>query len=276
MMLDFFECDISLVEFKCVFLLISIWCKMANRPVYEVLACGEHYVKVHNVDFRWYSGYSILQKKKCIESLHASFISLTGCRDILEISSKSSNHIGISLSAFNLGMVTKKTKIKISVESAFQGSKKFSLGGPFQDLYYVPSIKAKKDARLKSSGELLSFDFFGESWPTEPKTLFYDWIYINALHKDEYLKNEILKFSAFTDIEFNPSKSINCQAHSAALYVSLVRRGVIEDVISSKSKYLELNGIVSDLKYKKSKVVKSRALFLPFFDDKRGSSEVVS
>ncbi len=235
---------------------------MAIRPVYEALTHGNFFVKVHNVDFQWHPGFAVIQKQKSIESLHSSFKSLTGCKHVIEISSKSKNELGVLLSAFNLGMTTKKSQRKVSVESAFQGSKKFSHGGPFQDLYNEPSKKAKKDSRLKTSGKLIGFQFFGEDWPTEPKTLFYDWIYLNALYRNKDLSQKIMEFSAFTDIEFNPEKSINCQGYSAALFVSLSNRGILEKSLCSKANYLELMGLKQNI----TKLPNNKQLVLPGFD----------
>lgn len=64
--------------------------------------------------------------------------------------------------------------------------------------------------------------------PLNPKTIFYDWLYINAVLENPLLAAELLKYNAFTDIEFNPEKSINCQAKAAALFVALSRKGKIE------------------------------------------------
>ncbi|WP_295671641.1 extracellular solute-binding protein [uncultured Haemophilus sp.] len=55
----------------------------------------------------------------------------------------------------------------------------------------------------------------------------------------EKLKSEIVKYDAFTDIEFNPKKSINCQARSAALYVWLFRNNMIDKVLKSRESYME-------------------------------------
>lgn len=238
---------------------------MATRPVYEVLNQGSFFVKTHAVDFQWFPGFSVVQKQKSIESLHAAFKSLTGADKILEISSKSKNELGVLLSAFNLEMTTKKSKI--SVESAFQGSKKFVHGGPYEGLYYESSRKAKKDSRLKNSGELVGFQFFGVDWPMEPKTVFYDWIYLNALYRNKDLNKKILEFSVFTDIEFNPDKSINCQAYSAALYVSLANRGILERTLRSRSNYFELLGIKNDYDKKVTCRLKSKQLSLPGFNE---------
>ena len=42
------------------------------------------------------------------------------------------------------------------------------------------------------------------------------------------LADEITNYNGFTDIEFNPKKSINCQAYSAALYSSLQHSGLLK------------------------------------------------
>ena len=234
---------------------------MANRPVYIVLIKGKKLVDTINTEFLWFPGMANIQKQKSIKSLHDTFIKNTNEKQILEISSKSKDHIGCQLSAFNLSIVTKQTKRAISIESAFQGSKVFEKGGPYTDLLDASSIAAKKDERLKTSGQLIKFTFFGQDWPLEPKTLFYDWIYMNALNNAEELKNEVVKYKAFTDIEFNPKKSINCQAYSAALYVSLYNRGLLKNVLSSVDNYKKILGALPE----KSSYEKSKQLSLPGF-----------
>jgi len=191
---------------------------MANRPVYmpKLDSIG---VVVKDVDFTWFPGMSKSQKQKSIQSLHKAANEL-GMSTILEISSKSEEDIGVSLSAFNLMIKTKQSK-SFSVETAFQSSKVFEKGGPYIDLLDKTSKEAKKDIRLKESGNLINFLFFKESFPLKPRTYFYDWLYINALHQSKELSKNITSFNGFTDIEFNPKKSINCQAYSAALYVSM-------------------------------------------------------
>jgi hypothetical protein len=163
---------------------------------------------------------------------------LPSIESVLEISSKSEEQTGVSLSAFNLMITTKKKNVIFSVESAFQASKVFQRGGPYVDLLEKSSREAKKDARLRESGRLTKFLFYGEEWPLEPKTAFYDWLYLNALEKNKELSLAACQYSAFTDIEFNPKKSINCQAYSAALYVALSKRGILQEALSSQASFL--------------------------------------
>ncbi len=51
---------------------------------------------------------------------------------------------------------------------------------------------------------------------------------------------QILDYTAFTDIEFNPKKSINCQARSCALYVSLARKELLDIALESKESFLDI------------------------------------
>jgi len=84
---------------------------------------------------------------------------------------------------------------------------------------------AKKHIRLNAKGEVVAFRFEGRNYPTEPKNAFYDWLYIRSIqpHVDWIAKN--VDFYGYTDIEFNPEKSINCQARSVATYMTLMNRG---------------------------------------------------
>lgn len=213
---------------------------MAERPVFVVNTDDENFVLEKNMLFRWFPGFAKTQKQKSINSLHESFLKQHKDLNILEISTSSTTKLGIDLSAFNLMAKTIRGKELCSVESLFQSSKKFENGGPYIDLIKKNSVEAKKDPRLRSSGDLVCFMHKGEEWPLEPKAYFYDWIYMNTLDQYKDLTEEIVKYDAFTDIEFNPAKSINCQARSAALYVSLYRRGVLKYALKDKDSYFKI------------------------------------
>lgn len=66
----------------------------------------------------------------------------------------------------------------------------------------------------------------------EPKTFYYDWIYVNTLRQHPDLCEQVVKYDMFTDIEFNHRRSVNCQAHAVAMYVALVKYGLLETVFS--------------------------------------------
>jgi hypothetical protein len=216
---------------------------MANRPVY-IPRLDSVGVITKNVEFKWFPGMSKSQKQKSIKSLHKAANELS-ISHILEISSKSEEEIGINLSAFNLMIVTGKSRT-FSVETAFQSSKVFEKGGPYTDLLDGTSRQAKKDIRLKESGNLSGFLFFDKKFPLKPRTYFYDWLYINALHKNKNLSGMVSNYKGFTDIEFNPKKSINCQAYSSALYVSLKHNQLIESALTPESFLLTVSKSYSE------------------------------
>lgn len=191
------------------------------------------------VEFKWHPGMAASQKKKSIAELHQVASSL-GMAHILEISSKSEDEMGIALSAFNLLITTKKYGKQFTVETAFQGSKVFERGGPFNDLIGLDSRAAKKDIRLKESGNLIAFKFFNKEFPLIPRTYFYDWVYINALVQHDDYTDSLQEYDGFSDIEFNPKKSINCQAHSVALYRSLKINNKLDIALESPESFLDI------------------------------------
>ena len=134
---------------------------MANRPIYlpninnDTLTKNDLLVKKIWINFDWNPGFSQKQKEKNIKFLHDEAKN-KGISPILEISTKSSSETGKKLSAFSLNI----HNATISIESAFQGSKVFENGGPYQDLYNVSSRDAKKDQRIKSSGNIIGFKYF--------------------------------------------------------------------------------------------------------------------
>ena len=185
------------------------------------------------IEFVFYSGFSITQKQKSIESLHNAIKELYYDAEILEISSKSSIELGMKLSAFNLKLDG------IALENIFQSSKVFEYGGPYEDLLSKTPIEAKKDPRIKDSGRIIGFKYQGINYPTIPKTLFYDWMYCQALYSDKELMSSIINYDFFTDIEFNHEKSLNCQARSAAIFVSLYQKGLLEECLADIVKFEE-------------------------------------
>lgn len=211
---------------------------MAVRPVF-VVSLDSRYCVRKNIEFDFFSGFSDKQQRRSIHSLHQAYLKANKGKKILEISSKSEDKLGVSLSAFNLMMKTKNGKV-FSVESAFQASKVFERGGPYKDLLDVPSKNAKKDERLKNSGRIIAFQIGGKEFETEPKTYFYNWLYINTLHLHDELTEQLVGYDAFTDIAFNPQKSINCQAEAAAIYVSLAKQGLLEEALKDKNRFKEI------------------------------------
>ena len=215
---------------------------MATRPIFISKTDGDFLVRTKNIDFKWFAGQSDSQKQKSIDSLHLEAKKLEGVGKILEISSKSKNELGFALSAFNLMIKSARGK-QVSVECVFQSSKVFEGDIQYLDLLEVSSREAKKDSRLKSSGRVIAFRTYGKKdkeWGTEPITAYYDWLYVNALNQHTEFHEELLEYSAFSDIEFNPEKSLNCQAYSVALFCALYKRKLLKDALKSQKDFLSL------------------------------------
>jgi len=176
--------------------------------------------------FEWFPGFSLSQKQKSVESLHDAVRKADAAAKPLEVSTKSRESLGIKLSAFNLKWNG------YTLENIFQSAKVFEMGGPYLELLEVSPKEAKRDERLKNSGPLRAFRYQNEDFPLLPKTVFYDYIYLAAV-KESLTEDEIKAvsdYNYFTDIEFNPTKSINTQAKTAAMIKLIMDEcGVLPD-----------------------------------------------
>lgn len=102
----------------------------------------------------------------------------------------------------------------------------------------------------------------GEDFPTTPLTAFYDWLYIRALWQNQLLADQLGKFKAFSDIAFNPKRSVNCQARSAALYVALLSILDIKKAIEDKAYYLSV--VCNEIPQPRKENGEATQLNLPF------------
>jgi len=207
---------------------------MATRPVFFPTPRGHRLVDVRSYDFAWHGGFALAQRRKNIAGLHGA---AARAGALLEVSRASPVALGVELSAFNL-KVDVAGLGPVPLECVFQGAKVFSKGGPFSDLFAAAPAEAKKDPRLGASGPLVRFELQGDPWPLEPKTAFYDWLYLRAVQPLTGVVQSLASFDGFTDIAFNPARSINCQARSCALLVALARRGQLEAALRSKESFL--------------------------------------
>lgn len=188
---------------------------MAIRPSWTLTQQGV--VIRRDFTFKWSAGFALTQKQKNIRALHEA-IQMESDGLILEVSTKSEDPFGRSLSAFQL-----KLKGRY-LENVFQSSKVYEEGGPYLDLLDAEPRIAKRDERHQKSGKLTAFCYQGETWALQPKTAFYDYIYVLAAREElgQAALEQLREYLWFTDIEFNPQKSINCQARSAALLKGIV------------------------------------------------------
>lgn len=217
---------------------------MATRGVFVSKDYYPYFEEIQ-VDFDWFPGFALSQKRKNQISLHQNFLLAYPDRKILEISSASLYSIGSELSAMNL---SKRTTVGLTtVESAFQSSRIYGSGdaeiGPFSEYLFLPGRECKKKVKELSQGmktKRYLFDGIEFGCPEHYISLFYNYLYLNALCEDENrdVADTLLRkgYTAFTDLA---TRSLNCQARAAAIFVSLYRNGLIEKVKSYDS-YLEL------------------------------------
>lgn len=175
----------------------------------------ELYFKYYTFEF--FGGFAISQKRKTIESFHAA-IKKDSINNILEVSRKNENYLGVLLSAFNL-LITIDNK-KYPVECVYQSSKIFD-DIQYKECLYMMPADAKKFVKEKvetNNFSLTGFRFRNIVFPLKPNSLFYDYLYIFALSQNIDLALKIIDYDCFTDIEFNHKKQYASQARSCALF----------------------------------------------------------
>jgi hypothetical protein len=206
---------------------------VASRPVFIPNYDNGPLVRERTFDFVWSSGFAESQKKKNVAALHAA-AKRRGIDKILEISTKSDEKVGRRLSAFSLRVEVEDAEYPL--ESVYQGSKVFDECGPSPEIFSYEPRDAKRYVRELNCGRLIAFELEGRRYPLIPKNAFYDWLYIRALAKHVDWIKENVSYDAYTDIEFNPEKQVNCQARAFAEYKSLAAKS-------------ELHNAVEDFKY---------------------------
>jgi hypothetical protein len=211
---------------------------VAERPVFLPIGEGKALVREVGIEFVWNPGMSASQKKKNVAALHAAAAS-QNLAPVLEVSTKSDEPLGQRLSAFNLKLNLVGFG-ECVFESVYQGSKVFERGGPYQDLYTADPRSAKRDPRIRDSGNIVGFQLGDLNFPSEPKTAFYDWLYIRALYPHRDFLKRLERFVGFTDIEFNPERSLNCQARSCARFISLSKRGLLDACYQSAKAFVDV------------------------------------
>jgi len=214
---------------------------MAVRPVFMPRLEGASGVTVAEVSFTWVPGMAPAQRRKCAASLQEAVREAWPRLKALEISSKSGERLGVRLSAFNLGFESRRSGGFVCVESVYQCSKVFAAAGPFPEGYRLNAAEARALVAEHADQPLQAFELHGERWPLLPRRAFYNWVYCHALRANPRLVQEVLRYSCFTDIEFNPSRSVNCQAYAVALYVSLTACGQLEQALSGRDAFLAVH-----------------------------------
>ncbi|WP_140939263.1 DarT1-associated NADAR antitoxin family protein [Apilactobacillus micheneri] len=212
--------------------------RMAKREVFLVSSKNE-FLK-EQVQFDWARMKDKQQRKQIsVKNLHNAYLQYNEHSQILEVSTASQNKLGKAASAFNLDIKT--THGIFTVEQLFQASKNFELSGTNEKLLYGSSQQAKKSVKHKQKNDrLINFKLFGHAYPLTPKTLFYNYLYCNAMWQNPELAMQIVKYDVFTDINFNDKYGINCQAEACSIFTSLCRKLELEKALSSFNNFKKL------------------------------------
>jgi hypothetical protein len=211
---------------------------MAIRSVYFI---KENKVLKDDIEIKWASGFAFSQKQKNIISLHDAITQKykVSSDQILEVSTKSPLELGKMLSSINLKF--RFGEKYYFFESVYQSSKVFS-DGLLGTIHHPEWIELESFAAKKASQSLnlplVEFKYDSQSFPLEPKTMFFDWLYINCIHQLN-IKFLIDKYHYFTDIEFNPTRMISTQAHALCLYKHLANNNLVEMFLNNPRKFYE-------------------------------------
>jgi len=213
---------------------------MVTRPVFSPIYDHVGVKETASAPFVWNPGFSMLQKQKNVVALHEAIKRQYPELRPLEISSRSRESIGVNLSAFKLGVWSHEKYY--TVESVYQASKVFEGNkGPFPGLYEKKPSEVRDSLKLVSRGRIVSYQMGSDKWALMPTRAFYDWVYCRALYRNQTLVKGVRAFNCFTDIAFNPIKSVNCQAYAVSLYLSLMSNGVLEEALSCKQSFLKFH-----------------------------------
>lgn len=206
------------------------------------------YFEEIGVAFNWYNGFSMQQKQRCATAMHTALICTYPDIKPLEISSSSGYQIGQALSAMHIKKWSNILNDYTSVESAFQSSRIYITAdnkqiGPFPEYLGLDGKACKRLVKEKSQGLYASeYIFEGLKFPVPDFhiSLFYDYIYLNALLEEpnRELASQLISggFNCFTDLA---TKALNSQARSCALFVSLYKLGLL-DKVQDYNTFLEL------------------------------------
>lgn len=212
---------------------------MAHRPVYSPDPARPPWVQVKLCEFHWHPGMSLAQKQRSVAALHES-AAKEGLGPVLEISTKSKQALGFSLSAFRL-LLRSPNGQAYPVEAHYQCAKRFAGGQALPESWISEDPRTIK-REMRNFEELPLTGFIsstGEAWPLAAGSAFYDWLYLQALEENPQLRQKLCDYGAYTDIEFNPARQFSCQARSAAISVALDRAGLRTTALKDRRSFLE-------------------------------------
>lgn len=211
---------------------------MAKRPVY-IITEDVHCYQKEMIEFVWVPGQALSRQRQNIRNMQAACAERYPGKKMLEISTKSEDPAGVALSGFEL-ILTEKDGRAVPVEAAFHAGKVFEYGGPFPELKDLPVRKARSDERLTRYGKVIAYEDENGRFPVCSERIYYDWLYVKALHGHPETVRAAVGYEIFTDIAFNPKTMERCQAEAAAIYMSLLRRGQLEEALEDAEHFVAI------------------------------------
>ncbi len=212
---------------------------MAQKSVYITKEKYPYFEEI-GVNCTWFGGFSQAQKLRCIISVHENFKAAYPEYRICKISGASPIQTGRELSAMSLKKYVPSKNNYYCLESVFQTSRIYTnpqtgeTAGPFREFLSLDGKTCKKKVKELSNGwHSCKYDFEGIICPIPNFhiSLFYDWIYMNALLEDanKSVREKLLEsgYNAFTDLA---TSSLNSQARSCAIFISIAKQGFLERI----------------------------------------------
>lgn len=250
--------------------------KRAVRPFFGASKNAGCAFFEESIEFDWHSGLSWQVRQRSSKAMAEAIVQRYGTaglhrEDILEVSTASDDYeTGKALSAINLMCEDPETGRFFSVENLFQAAKVFERDGqefgPYDELLTVKTPKRYLntflDQKIAAQYEndvlfqriqseingacITRFELWGKAFPIIPRSCFYDYLYAKALNQEHNsdLAERLCNFRVFTDIMFSPGtgkkQKFNTQARSCAIYVSLTKRGLIDDALFDIDSFIDL------------------------------------
>ena len=153
---------------------------------------------------------------------------------VLEISSRSDEPLGRSLSAMRLRAADTDDVRGLPVESIYQAAKCYGDQGPDEQPLPNGFDAKRRDRERRGAGALAGFEHDGRFWPATSGSAFYDRLWIKAAGAAAGEDPASLHgYAAFSDQFHRPGQAVACQARAAAMLVGLDRAGQLDTVVDA-------------------------------------------
>jgi|LFRM01.1.fsa_nt_gb hypothetical protein len=212
---------------------------MAKRLYFIAKPSYQGLIVEKTINFEYFRGQDPKQTEKSIESMQHAIKAYESGGKVLEVSKYSPSLLGKQLSSLNLEYENNEGR-SYPVINIFESSKVFENGGPYRDLLHVDLKDLDEDPRLKESGRLLGFHFEDEPYSLEPRSLFFDYIYISALHQQKEIQEKLLEFDMISDVTYQMGKMFASSARACAYFISLKRTNKLESALESLDSFKKI------------------------------------